>query len=246
MTPNPHDLQADGFPHGTLDGERAGCSASVCPATPLTCTEVARSYRTDMKFKRLYNTGLRGQELVDVYQDGKPTAPAEPKKPKRSPVAAPEAERFASLDQEAQYRKLLEWRDEGMTPGAIATMIGMRAPSVGRMLTAASRRLDAIREETQTPAPEPAPREQEQEQEPRESAPLEAEAAEAAPVPAASAAARFGVPPMDIDDIPGPQLLQAWVVVDREKRIVAAFVDPEEAVPALAEAWRRETLGAGS
>lgn len=238
MTPNPHDLLADGFPHGTLEGERAGCSTSVCPGTPLTCTEVASSYRTDIKFKRLYTTGLRGQELLDVYREGRPAGPERaPRAAKPSPVAAPAAADFDSLDQDAQYRQLLEWREQGLAPAAIGNLIGKSAPSVGRMLTAASRRLDEVRDEVQGARPAPDT--------------LAPEAGEPAPgpVPAATAVARFGVPPMEIDDIPGPQLVRAWVVVDREKRVIGAFANPEEAVPALAEAWRRDMAidgGAGS
>ncbi|MBL5975343.1 MAG: hypothetical protein D3X82_16745 [Candidatus Leucobacter sulfamidivorax] len=63
---NPLDLLADGFPHGTVEGERRGCLTSACPASPLQCKEVASRYRSDMKFKRLYGTGLRGQDLVDA------------------------------------------------------------------------------------------------------------------------------------------------------------------------------------
>lgn len=63
---NPFDRMADDYPHGTIEGERRGCVASDCPAAPLQCRDIASRYRSDMKFKRLYATGLRGQELVDA------------------------------------------------------------------------------------------------------------------------------------------------------------------------------------
>lgn len=63
---NPLERLRDDFPHGTLEGERAGCVTKDCPARPLQCWEVARGYRIDMRFKRAYQAGARGAELADL------------------------------------------------------------------------------------------------------------------------------------------------------------------------------------
>ncbi len=63
---NPLDRLADGFPHGTLEGEAAGCTTADCPAKPMSCRDVALRHRQDRTFRRLYDTGLRGEDLVDA------------------------------------------------------------------------------------------------------------------------------------------------------------------------------------
>lgn len=55
---NPLDRLADGFPHGTLDGERAGC------------VEIGGRYRSDARFKKFYQLGYRGQDLLDACHEG--------------------------------------------------------------------------------------------------------------------------------------------------------------------------------
>lgn len=62
---NPLDRLEDGFPHGTIQGEGRGCTASDCPARPMRCRDVARRYKQDLTFRRLYDAGLRGDDLVD-------------------------------------------------------------------------------------------------------------------------------------------------------------------------------------
>ncbi len=41
-----------------------------------------------------------------------------------------------------------------------------------------------------------------------------------------------------LDDLDGPQVRQAWVLLDADRNIVLAAAQPEVAVAALAEAWR--------
>jgi len=212
LTPNPLDLLSSDIEHGTLEGERAGCVTSACPGAPLTCAEVAGSYRRDIRFKRLYTSGLRGQELLDVYQERPLTS---------TPVVQAAAGPFelsadwADLGQEDRDSALLAWDDEGLTFKQIAEKVGSTAPGIASAFRAARKRAAAAANST----PEPAP--------------------EVDPLPAAGVVARFGVPPMKVADIPGPQMIQAWVVLDHEKRVLFATEHVDEAVPALAEAWKR-------
>lgn len=64
---NPYDRMSDDFPHGTLEGEHAGCLTADCPATPR-CAEVAGRYRSDKHFRDAYQAGLRGSDLVDIAE----------------------------------------------------------------------------------------------------------------------------------------------------------------------------------
>jgi hypothetical protein len=107
------DLISDTFPHGTVDGNRAGCRTSACPA-PLPCRDVARRYAGDYGFRRLVDAGVPLADIVaqedaergnveqrdraanraaqraarkrKASEPGAAPAPAEPTKP---PVAAP-------------------------------------------------------------------------------------------------------------------------------------------------------------
>lgn len=253
--PSPLDLLDDSVDHGTLEGERAGCVTSACPASPLTCAEVAGSYRRDIKFKRLYTAGLRGQELFDVYTNGRPAsaAPAATAEP-AGPALTDPGPSFGLLEKPEQYRLLLEWRDQGLTFTAIGKKIGQRPASVGRMLTAASRML----EKPAAPALDtvPAPDGARDDMEPSAAsstapAPDTVAGGLPAPVPASMVAARFGVPPIAaVGDIPGPQMRQMWVVLDSRKQVLAVDEDPAVAVQVLADAWteqlRAEQTGARS
>ncbi len=67
---NPLDRLEDGFPHGTIDGERAGCVGRDCPARPLRCGDIGGRYRTDLAFRRNYKLGYRGQDLLDACDQG--------------------------------------------------------------------------------------------------------------------------------------------------------------------------------
>ncbi|GLJ78651.1 hypothetical protein [Microbacterium imperiale] len=57
------DLIEDAFPHGTVDGYRAGCRGAVCPA-PLACRDVQRRYAGDYSFKRLVDAGVPLEEIL--------------------------------------------------------------------------------------------------------------------------------------------------------------------------------------
>ncbi|MBN9212951.1 MAG: hypothetical protein BGO45_04780 [Microbacterium sp. 71-36] len=57
------DRLADDFPHGTIDGYRAGCRTSTCPAL-LPCRDVYRRYQGDYGFRRLVDQGVTLEEIL--------------------------------------------------------------------------------------------------------------------------------------------------------------------------------------
>jgi HAMP domain-containing protein len=58
------DRLSDDFPHGTVDGYRAGCRTSACPAA-LPCRDVYRRYAGDYVFRRLVDAGVPLAEILD-------------------------------------------------------------------------------------------------------------------------------------------------------------------------------------
>ncbi|UOQ58588.1 hypothetical protein MUN78_07120 [Leucobacter allii] len=262
MTPNPLDVLASA-PHGTLEGERAGCVTSACPATPMTCAEVAGTYRRDIRFKRLYSSGLRGQELYDVFRDGRLSdaaapgpardgelEPSEAESTTAASAATPEPatlpdvpEDWGSLLPSKRTELLVAWEDGGLSFAEIAEMVGSKPAGIASALRAARKRRGEEAEPTAAaaaPAPQPEPTTVPEAEPQLQRRPEPRQAPIPVPVRAAEAVSRFGVPPMNVADIPGPQLLQAWVVLDREKRVVCATKDLEAATESLAAEWKRQ------
>lgn len=169
MSVNPNDLLEDGFPHGTLEGERAGCVTSNCPGAPLTCAETASAYRTDMGFRKLYQAGARGADLVTAW---------EAKRTRTQTVGLAEQAGPATSEPEPEPE-----------PAAVA----VSADGVPEALTA---------------DPDDVP------------------------------VFVTGPAHSRLDDIEGPQVRQLWVLLDENKGILLAAVQPEVAVAALAAAWR--------
>ena len=58
------DLIDDSFPHGTPEGFRQGCRGSACPA-PLSCRAVNTRYSGDFTFRRLIDSGMRLEEILE-------------------------------------------------------------------------------------------------------------------------------------------------------------------------------------
>lgn len=58
------DLLDDSFPHGTPEGFRAGCRGGACPA-PLSCRAVNTRYSGDFTFRRLVDSGMPLEEILD-------------------------------------------------------------------------------------------------------------------------------------------------------------------------------------
>lgn len=58
------DLLDDSFPHGTPEGFRAGCRGGACPA-PLSCRAVNTRYSGDFTFRRLIDSGMPLDEILD-------------------------------------------------------------------------------------------------------------------------------------------------------------------------------------
>ncbi|MGW9021289.1 hypothetical protein ACWGOE_07395 [Leucobacter chromiiresistens] len=140
------DRLTDDFPpHGTLEGERAGCLGADCPARPFRCRDVGGRYRSDFKFKKLYSTGLRGDDLAAALELGAPAKPAAP-----ATVEPPESDTqmdralwkddWSAWTIEERDAKLIEWVEAGLTWRAIADRIGSSAPAVSRLFNAARRR----------------------------------------------------------------------------------------------------------
>ena len=67
---DPYLTLAPDFPHGTLEGSAKGCIGKLCPATGFTCAELAVRHRTEVKCRKAYAEGVRGQELRDLLDAG--------------------------------------------------------------------------------------------------------------------------------------------------------------------------------
>lgn len=267
MSPTALDRMADDFPHGTIEGERAGCVASDCPAEPLTCAEIGGHYRRDFRFNRLYQSGLRGQELLDAFQPitapdkTRKTTPKPGPRPRRVERESPtEAEapahseqpedpamseyefglNFRTVSQDERDRRLIRAVDAGLSWAQIGREVGSTPGAVSMMHKAALRRAGMNGEKEAAEMPASAGIEAAQ------AVPVAAPpATDDAPVAAALITERFGVPPVVIPDIPGPQIAQMWVVLDRNKHVLLATTDMRKATAALAAEWTTQ-IGAES
>ena len=249
---NPLDRLDDSFPHGTIEGERGGCYGSSCPASPLTCAEVASQYRTDFRFKRLYKSGLRGQELLDAFSE-KPApaaadAPPALSEPEPEPAAQPSGLATAvqemvgsltggweSLSASERDAALLGLSDEGLLPRQVGELIGKTAGATAMMVKAARRR----RDEGQATGPAGV-----QAQKPGEissipeseipSTVLEAKAEAEIPT---SREVRFA--PGDVlNGARAPRVVQLWALVDEDDHLVMASTEAGPLVAELAKLVR--------
>lgn len=233
MTTNILDRLTDDFPHGTIDGDRAGCTGVGCPAEPYSCSDIARLYRTDFRFQRLYKTGIRGSDLQAAYDLKEvPGLPAEVASVADAlPEIMPLADRtWEGLTDAGRDVTVLKWKDEGFTATEIAERIGLSPIGTGRLIAAARRRIEeALSSGGSVPVVFEPPQPRERPSTVETPAPLEA----------AELFGESGALPVAIADIPGPQIAEMWVVLDREKHIVLASTDLDAALTGLAGEWRK-------
>jgi len=86
---SPFDRLMADFPHGDIEGFRQGCKAGDCPATPFKCRDLASRYRSDATFRRIYDTGLRGEELATAVAIASGASPAPALEQQAKKAAAP-------------------------------------------------------------------------------------------------------------------------------------------------------------
>jgi len=250
MMGNPLDRLDDSFPHGTVEGERGGCYGSSCPATPLTCAEVASQYRTDFRFKRLYKSGLRGQELLDAFSE-KP-APAAADAPPVLPEPEPAAQSsglaaavqemvgslaggWESLSVSERDAALLGLSDEGLLPRQVGELIGKTAGATAMMVKAARRRRDEG--QATGPAGVQAQGPGEISSIPESEIPatvLEAKAEAAIP---SSREVRFATGDV-LHGARAPRVVQLWALVDEDDHLVMASTEAGPLVAELAKLVR--------
>ncbi|MBU3994911.1 MAG: hypothetical protein KKF42_03900 [Actinobacteria bacterium] len=257
---NPLDRLDDSFPHGTVEGERGGCYGSSCPASPLTCAEVASQYRTDFRFKRLYKSGLRGQELLDAFSE-KPApaaADAPPVLPESEPEPEPESEPepaaqpsglatvvqemvgslaggWESLTVSERDAALLGLSDEGLLPRQVGEVIGKTAGATAMMVKAARRRRDEGQATGPTGVQVPGVAEISSIPESAiPSAVLEAKAEAAIP-----SSREVSLAPGDVlHGARAPRVVQLWALVDEDDHLVMASTEVGPLVAELAKLVR--------
>lgn len=81
------DLLEDGFPHGTVDGYRAGCRGSRCPAL-ISCRDVRIRSAGDPTFRARLDAGLSLAEILDSER-ADANQSAERSRAASAPVEAP-------------------------------------------------------------------------------------------------------------------------------------------------------------
>lgn len=86
---SPFDRLMSDFPHGDVEGFRQGCKAGDCPATPFKCRDLASRYRSDATFRRIYDTGLRGEELATAVAIASGASPVPALEQQAKKAAAP-------------------------------------------------------------------------------------------------------------------------------------------------------------
>lgn len=151
------DLYAPDFPHGTVEGYRAGCHGSVCGGV-VACRDVYTRYQGDWGFKKLIDAGESAAEIIAredvereaVRQRDREAARAErrrelaarkPPRPRKvGRPRAPRTPRETALDTHGAQIEMLH--AEGLNDAEIAARVGLNRATVGKIRRA--RGLDAI------------------------------------------------------------------------------------------------------
>lgn len=118
------------FPHGTLDGYRAGCRAGRCP-TAITCRDVKRRYAGDYAFARMIDDGMTVDEIVAAEHAAAEAAreAKRARKPKR--VARPfQLDRTPNTDLQ---RAVHELHAQGLTDKEIGAKLGKTRDHVSKV-----------------------------------------------------------------------------------------------------------------
>lgn len=226
---NPLERLRDDFPHGTVEGGRDGCTTRDCPAEPLQCWEVVRSYRMDMRFKRAYQAGARGEELLNLDQATEASAaPSVPVVTLPEAESAPSAAVWEDMSVAEQDAELIARVYAGATNAELAGRIGCNgAAAAGRRVAAARKRATAVAKAGAVGATAETARQ------------YRAVTGTEAPVVVPRADAVVVVAG-GIEDTAGPQLRTMFVVVDQHNRVVAASTQVADAMAALGDAWKQQ------
>lgn len=115
------------FPHGDIEGFRQGCKAGDCPATPFKCRDLALRYRSDATFRRIYDTGLRGEELATAVAIASGASPAPALEQQAKKAAAPKKRKEVLAGKALQ----LDEATPAPTPGTTSAPEPSPAPKSG-------------------------------------------------------------------------------------------------------------------
>lgn len=132
------DQLDDSFPHGSVDGHRAGCRGRICPA-PVSCADVYRRYCGDYSFRRRIDAGVTAAEIFESEREEREGVAARDRAAQRAeaerhralrPARAPRARAAAVVEKHAEVARM---HGEGMTDPQIAAALGMSRPWVGKV-----------------------------------------------------------------------------------------------------------------
>jgi DNA-binding NarL/FixJ family response regulator len=129
---NAADLLDDAFPHGTIDGYRAGCRGGACPGV-IACRDVYQRYMGDYRFKRAIDAGTPVAEIVAADEAVRAGAAARDREAERA-IRAEQARAAAAVRGQglAHHRaNIIRLHGEGKTDAEIGVEIGVSRGRVG-------------------------------------------------------------------------------------------------------------------
>lgn len=135
------DQLDDSFPHGSVDGHRAGCRGRICPA-PISCSDVFVRYCGDFGFRRQIDAGVTAAEIFEseraeregvaardrAAQRAEAQRRREAKEKREKRIGRPRDPRVA--EKHAEVARLHEL---GLNDPQIAEALGMSRPWVGKV-----------------------------------------------------------------------------------------------------------------
>lgn len=132
------DQLDDSFPHGSVEGHRAGCRGRICPA-PMSCSDVYQRYCGDYSFRRQIDAGVTAAEIFENEREEREGVAARDRAAQRAeaerrlqaaPKRAPRQRSAAVAEKHAEVARL---HGQGMTDPQIASALGMSRPWVGKV-----------------------------------------------------------------------------------------------------------------
>lgn len=132
------DQLDDSFPHGSVEGHRAGCRGRICPA-PMACSDVYQRYCGDYSFRRQIDAGVTAAEIFESEREEREGVAARDRAAQRAEAERKRASRQTRAPRERaaavveKHAAVARMHGLGMTDPQIASALGMSRPWVGKV-----------------------------------------------------------------------------------------------------------------